>query len=133
MVSTRPSPNPARGRFAYPSAANYTPGDIDNSPIYHGVGGESGSPSAPLVPVTSSGSERERNVQGLKSWWKGFSQQQQQQSSSSSFQGKTAATSASGALADSRRVFGVPLVESLEYASVQVSTAGPNGSLYVWG
>lgn len=30
-------------------------------------------------------------------------------------------------------VFGKPLRESLRYASVQISTAGANGELYVWG
>ncbi|KAH8117941.1 Rho GTPase activation protein [Phellopilus nigrolimitatus] len=30
-------------------------------------------------------------------------------------------------------VFGAPLHESLEYASVQVSTANSNGELYIWG
>lgn len=30
-------------------------------------------------------------------------------------------------------VFGKPLTESLKYASVQISTASPNGELYVWG
>lgn len=30
-------------------------------------------------------------------------------------------------------VFGAPLHESLRYASVQISTANPNGELYVWG
>ncbi|CAE6425312.1 unnamed protein product [Rhizoctonia solani] len=30
-------------------------------------------------------------------------------------------------------VFGIPLRESLRYASVQISTANPQGELYVWG
>jgi hypothetical protein len=30
-------------------------------------------------------------------------------------------------------VFGKPLKESLQYASVQISTANANGELYVWG
>jgi len=34
---------------------------------------------------------------------------------------------------DVRGVFGIPLAKSIEYASVQVSTAGPEGALYVWG
>jgi hypothetical protein len=33
----------------------------------------------------------------------------------------------------SHSVFGKPLNESLKYASVQISTAKPNGELYVWG
>ncbi|KZW02902.1 Rho GTPase activation protein [Exidia glandulosa HHB12029] len=31
------------------------------------------------------------------------------------------------------RVFGVPLRESLKYASVHISTANANGQLYIWG
>ena len=34
---------------------------------------------------------------------------------------------------DHNGVFGVPLRESLHYASVQISTANANGELYVWG
>ena len=30
-------------------------------------------------------------------------------------------------------VFGVPLKESLRYASVQISTANADGEMYVWG
>lgn len=114
MVSTRPSPAPAKGRIAYPTAANYTPGDADNSPVYHGES------SQPLQQVTSSGSERERNVAGLKNWWKGFSQQGVNNVSSP-------------AKSEHRKVFGVPLADSLEYASVQISTAASDGALYIWG
>lgn len=35
--------------------------------------------------------------------------------------------------ADGRVVFGVPLEISTQYASVQLSTSGPDDSLYVWG
>jgi hypothetical protein len=38
-----------------------------------------------------------------------------------------------GLMIDTRCVFGIPLSESIEYASVQISTAGPDGALYVWG
>ena len=30
-------------------------------------------------------------------------------------------------------MFGKPLKDSLKYASVQISTAGKGGELYVWG
>lgn len=30
-------------------------------------------------------------------------------------------------------VFGVPLRESLNYASAQIQTAGADGEMYVWG
>lgn len=64
MVSTRPSPAPARGRVAYPSAASYVPGDANNSPAYP-------SASSPVKEVSSRESDKER-AQGLKTWWKGF-------------------------------------------------------------
>lgn len=35
--------------------------------------------------------------------------------------------------AGQQRVFGIPLRESLKYASVQISTANANRELYVWG
>ena len=34
---------------------------------------------------------------------------------------------------EAHTVFGKPLKESLEYASVQISTANSSGELYVWG
>jgi len=63
MVSTRPSPTPARGRVAYPSASNYTPGDAEKSPTYLG--------SSPVQQVSSQDSDRD-GAQVLKTWWKGF-------------------------------------------------------------
>ncbi|OCF75947.1 rho GTPase activator [Kwoniella mangroviensis CBS 8886] len=111
MVSTRPSPTPARGRIPYPTAATYTPGDSNTSPAYLGA-------SEPIQKTTSRDSERERRVQGLKNWWKGFRESEQSGGPSN---------------APRRGVFGEPLAESIEYASVQVSTNGPDGSLYVWG
>ncbi|WWC90649.1 uncharacterized protein L201_005585 [Kwoniella dendrophila CBS 6074] len=113
MVSARPSPTPARGRIPYPTAATYVPGDTDNSPTYLGA-------SEPIKKTTSRDSDRERRVQGLKTWWKGFREDEKLENGPSS--------------SGSRRgVFGEPLSESIEYASVQVSTSGPDGSLYVWG
>ncbi|KAK4688433.1 GTPase-activating protein SAC7, partial [Tremellales sp. Uapishka_1] len=113
MVSTRPSPAPAKGRIAYPSATGYTAGDAHTSPTYEG---ESSQPLAKVVSPQSA-SEREKNVQGLKTWWKGFGGKADEPTKASDVGG----------------VFGVPLHESLEYASVQISTAGPDGELYVWG
>jgi hypothetical protein len=107
MVSTRPSPNPAKGRIAYPVAAPYVPGDSDNSPTY--LGGPDG-----IRKVTSRDSDKER-AQALKQWWKGFKDRPETKQ------------------ADQKGVFGMPLSESIEYASVQISTAGPDGALYVWG
>lgn len=91
MVSTRPSPAPAKGRIAYPTAATYTPGDGDDAPTYTALG-------------TSQDSG--------KTWWKGAK---------------------SEAVDDGPVVFGVSLAESIKYASVQISTAGVDGKLYVWG
>lgn len=53
--------------------------------------------------------------QNLKSWWRQFKLPKDD-----------------GPL-ETPRVFGIPLRESLRYASVQISTADPNGDLYVWG
>lgn len=38
-----------------------------------------------------------------------------------------------GVAAPPSTVFGVPLGQSLRYASVQISTADANGEMYVWG
>nr|XP_031864086.1 uncharacterized protein CI109_000730 [Kwoniella shandongensis]KAA5531158.1 hypothetical protein CI109_000730 [Kwoniella shandongensis] len=122
MVSTRPSPTPARGRIAYPSAANYTPGDADNSPAYLGASG-------PIHKTTSRDSDRER-AQGLKTWWKGFREKERAEQSHT---GGLSKALGNVLMSGGRGVFGVPLSESIEYASVQVSTSGPDGSLYVWG
>lgn len=104
MVSTRPSPAPIRGRISYPVAAPYTPGDED-APTYIG--------SEPIRPVTSQDSDQDRS-QGLKTWWKGVRDKPEHPE-------------------DHKAVFGEPLAESVKYASVQISTAGSDGKLYVWG
>lgn len=117
MVSTRPSPTPARGRVAYPSATNYTPGDAETSPTYLG--------SSPVRQVTSRDSDRE-GAQGPKTWWKGFRDRPEPQKNGSSLEQTVLR-------ADGRGVFGVSLSRSIEYASVQISTANPEGELYVWG
>ncbi|RXK41103.1 hypothetical protein M231_01506 [Tremella mesenterica] len=113
MVSTRPPPAPPQGRVAYPSVTNYVAGDHATSPDYHGS-------SAPMTKVKSNNSSDHERSQGLKSWWKGF----RDRSGSSGSEAK---------VTDDRLVFGVPLHESIRYAAVQISTAGPDGSLYVWG
>ncbi|WVR00062.1 hypothetical protein IAU59_007204 [Kwoniella sp. CBS 9459] len=112
MVSARPPPTPAKGRIPYPSAATYTPGDANTSPAYLGA-------SEPIRKTTSRDSDRERRTQGLKTWWKGFREHEKEEEEEAQAAGPG--------------VFGVPLAQSIEYASVQVSTSGPDGSLYVWG
>lgn len=98
MVSTRPSPNPARGRVAYPSAVDtYTSGDAD---------------AAPTLQRLSSREVDNEGTPGLKTWWKGKKRPEDE---------------------GYPPVFGAALSDSLETASVQISTAGSDGSLYVWG
>ena len=157
MVSARPPPSPAQGRVAYPSAANYTSGDYDASPDYLDA---HGSPSAPITKVKSSDSDGERG-QGLKTWWKGFRERSGSASGAAALgsggqtrricmcflrplpnpsgrsrplhgHGEDGRMAGADYIAD-RGVFGVPLQESIQYAAVQISTAGQDGSLYVWG
>ncbi|RDB26167.1 Rho-GTPase-activating protein 5 [Hypsizygus marmoreus] len=59
----------------------------------------------------------------LKAWWSHFTFVQKAKKESDAR--KTAEVQ--------HPVFGKPLSESLRYASVQISTAGANGELYVWG
>ena len=121
MVSARPPPNPARGRVAYPTAANYTAGEGD-TPAYLN--------SEAIHPTSSRESDRER-AQGLKTWWKAFSGKDEAPSGSAAAGG----TGASGSKGTRHHggVFGVPLQESIEYASVLISTTADDGALYVWG
>ncbi|WVQ82115.1 hypothetical protein IAT38_004243 [Cryptococcus sp. DSM 104549] len=118
MVSARPPPTPAGGRVAYPTAPTYTPGDADNSPAYL-------SPSSGAIKKTlSRDSEKERaQGQGMWGWFRSFreKEQQPQQNDRRRRQG------------DDQGVFGVPLQQSMKYASAQVSTTGQDGALYVWG
>lgn len=107
MVSTRPSPTPARGRISYPTAATYTPGDGEEAPTMTG--------SHPMQPVTSQESSDGERTQGFKTWWKAT-------------RGDKMETPI-----DQPHVFGIPLSESIKYASVQISTAGADDKLYVWG
>ncbi|CAE6441874.1 unnamed protein product [Rhizoctonia solani] len=62
--------------------------------------------------------------QNLKTWWKHFKNAQGAilKRDPEEFVKHTPHT-----------VFGIPLRESLRYASVQISTANPQGELYVWG
>jgi hypothetical protein len=107
MVSTRPPPQPAQGRSAYPSATAYTPGDANTSPSYQ----------EPLARKTSRReSAADKDAQGIKTWFKGFKEVREEDDHH-----------------QHHGVFGVPLAESLVYASVHISTAGPDGELYVWG
>ncbi|KAG8729084.1 hypothetical protein FRC12_021268, partial [Ceratobasidium sp. 428] len=61
--------------------------------------------------------------QNLKSWWKQFKLAQ----------GVSFKRDQDDLKTGPHAVFGIPLRESLRYASVQISTADPNGELYVWG
>ncbi|KAG9098480.1 hypothetical protein FS749_003709 [Ceratobasidium sp. UAMH 11750] len=61
--------------------------------------------------------------QNLRSWWKQFKLAQGASFRKDQDDLKNAP----------HAVFGIPLRESLRYASVQISTAAPKGELYVWG
>mgnify|MGYP006876472698 CR=1 FL=1 len=106
MVSARPPPAPARGRIPYPSAASYLPGDTAHSPAYL-------RDAEPVHPTTSRDSDKER-AQGLKTWWKSFRDRPEP-------------------IPRAPGVFGIPLDESVRYASVQISTQDQDGSLHIWG
>ena len=116
-----------------------------------------------LTPVSGTGgymseSEADKDkdrtqTQGLKSWWKGFIEREKTTTTAGSGTDDERATKQRGAGSDEpvsspgvsagsgagkgeeggKKVFGVPLAESIDYASVQVSTVGEDGSLYVWG
>lgn len=83
--------------------------------------------------------EREQSTQGLKTWWKAFSQRQPPASAAT-----TSVTSTGGSalphppafrktVATPGKVFGAPLSRVLTFAAMQISTSDPDGSLYVWG
>ncbi|KAG5646981.1 hypothetical protein DXG03_001704 [Asterophora parasitica] len=59
----------------------------------------------------------------LKAWWSHFTFVQKAKKDSEARKQQD----------ENSPVFGKPLKESLNYASVQISTAGANGDLYVWG
>ncbi|KZV64514.1 Rho GTPase activation protein [Peniophora sp. CONT] len=65
----------------------------------------------------------QQNSKALRTWWQHFTTSQK--------------LSKPGPLPDKddgpHPVFGKPLKDSLKYASVQISTAGKGGELYVWG
>jgi hypothetical protein len=79
----------------------------------------------------------ESDKAGLMTWFKGFrdrSASEPQRMGKFFFSWDSSLTSMRVELmVDTRCVFGVPLSENIEYASVQISTAGPDGALYVWG
>ena len=74
MVSTRPSPAPAKGRVAYPSASNYVAGDQDQSPTLL-------DPEDPKTDDINNDTDGDR-VQGLKLWWKSFRDRTEPETSS---------------------------------------------------
>lgn len=142
----RPQPEPAK-RMAYPSAADtYTPGDTGAAPsadkgegtssaprqteTLPSAGGGGGGGGGPLQRLKSpSGmTEREKNTQGLKTWWKSFTQGSgpERNTTERSFRPPTTTM-------NTRRVFGADLRRVLTFAAMQISTSAPDGTLYVWG
>lgn len=73
--------------------------------------------------------EKEKTTKALKTWWKGFvggdKEKKEEADDKDAFSEKV--------VPQPNGVFGVQLAKSLEYASVQISTTRPDGSLYVWG
>lgn len=59
----------------------------------------------------------------LKAWWKQFTANPRHRKTDDEEQSEM----------PQKRVFGVPLRQCLQYASVQISTANSKGDLYVWG
>jgi len=64
---------------------------------------------------------------GLKAWWNQFTAAQKFKKGPESQQEPEREPE------PAHTVFGVPLKESLRYASVQISTANPKGEMYTWG
>lgn len=145
MVSARPAPKVVGGRTAYPSAQTYTPGDVGEQPETTPSQAPTSPGKPPLTPqsppkmagsnplsqVTSNDSDKA----GLMTWFKGIRDRSssEPQRMGMSLHHERLRVSLLIWVVDSRCVFGVPLRESIEYASVQISTAGPDGALYVWG
>ncbi|TFK62259.1 RhoGAP-domain-containing protein [Pluteus cervinus] len=71
----------------------------------------------------------------LKAWWQQFTSSQRSNKKDTDLHTKAANYRAFHArpLSGENTVFGKPLVESLQYANVQISTANASGELYVWG
>jgi hypothetical protein len=84
-------------------------------------------------PDAKDSTERETSTQGLKNWWKTFSANRPATPSPPPYQPSFRHGTATTTTMSTRRVFGVPLQRALSYASMQISTSGPDGSLYVWG
>ncbi len=76
---------------------------------------------------------------GLRTWWQQFTTAPKTRPSPQHLHSYPHAHSRSSTLPQeyapppSGAVFGRPLLESLKYAHVQISTADANGKLYVWG
>ncbi|KLT39469.1 RhoGAP-domain-containing protein, partial [Cutaneotrichosporon oleaginosum] len=124
MVSSRPSPSPARGRVPYPSADTYIPGDdkVQEQP----EAPESSTKELIMERKTSREmTEREQSSLSLRNWWKTFK--------TSSEPVPERSFRRAPQTMNTRRVFGVSLSRVLTYAAMQISTSAPDGSLYVWG
>lgn len=74
-------------------------------------------PSWPKMGTTAQ-EEQASTKAGLRAWWASFTKGRQQ---------------AKEKKQNENRVFGVPLRQSLKYASVAISIAGDDGQQYVWG
>ena len=75
----------------------------------------------------------ESDKAGLMTWFKGFRDRSASEPQRMGMSDSLDKVVEWGLMVDTRCVFGVPLSESIEYASVQISTAGPDDALYVWG
>ncbi|TDL25720.1 Rho GTPase activation protein [Rickenella mellea] len=71
----------------------------------------------------------------LKAWWRQFTAGQKDKKAEQEHAEKSAYPHSClrRCFCSAHPVFGVPLRESLHYASVQISTANADGELYVWG
>ncbi|KAG9119823.1 hypothetical protein FRC07_004953 [Ceratobasidium sp. 392] len=85
--------------------------------------GRSRTGAVPPPPEMHRPSSPQPTKQNLKSWWKQFKLAQ----------GVSFKRDQDDLKTGPHAVFGIPLRESLRYASVQISTADPSGELYVWG
>ncbi|KZT52324.1 Rho GTPase activation protein [Calocera cornea HHB12733] len=86
-----------------------------------------------MQSTDSDGSPPPPTRAGLKAWWKQFTVLQRVKRDAQAAKQAGTDPNAPPTALSAGKVFGVPLRESLKYASVQISTADQNGELYVWG
>ncbi|PWY99434.1 Rho GTPase activation protein [Testicularia cyperi] len=75
-------------------------------------------PSWPRSTASAAQEEQASTKASLRAWWASFTKQRQANKEKK---------------ANESKVFGVPLRQSLKYASVAISIAGDDGQQYVWG